>query len=37
VIEELEVELRRPRSRTDADVVALREHALRALGLDMRA
>jgi NitT/TauT family transport system ATP-binding protein len=37
VIEELEVELRRPRSRTDADVVALREHALRALGLGMRA
>jgi NitT/TauT family transport system ATP-binding protein len=37
VIEELEVELRRPRSRTDADVVALRERALRALGLGVRA
>jgi NitT/TauT family transport system ATP-binding protein len=37
VIEELEVDLRRPRSRTDADVVALRERALRALGLGVRA
>jgi len=35
--EELEVSLPRPRSRTDADVVALRERALRALGLGVRA
>jgi ABC-type nitrate/sulfonate/bicarbonate transport system ATPase subunit len=33
VIEELELDLPRPRSRTDEQVVALRERALRALGL----
>ena len=32
VVAELEIGLRRPRSRTDADVVALRERALTALG-----
>ena len=36
VIEELEVDLTRPRSRTDARVVALRERALGALGLGAR-
>ena len=37
VIEELEVDIPRPRSRTDPRVVALRERALRALGLGARA
>jgi ABC-type nitrate/sulfonate/bicarbonate transport system ATPase subunit len=37
VIDELEVELARPRSRTDARVVALRERALRVLGLGAHA
>jgi NitT/TauT family transport system ATP-binding protein len=37
VIEELEVNLRRPRARTDAEVGRLREHALRALGTGARA
>jgi ABC-type nitrate/sulfonate/bicarbonate transport system ATPase subunit len=37
VIEELEVDLPRPRARTDAEVVALRERALRALGLGVHA
>jgi NitT/TauT family transport system ATP-binding protein len=36
VIEELEVDIARPRSRTDSDVIALRERALRALGLGAR-
>jgi NitT/TauT family transport system ATP-binding protein len=36
VIDELEVTLARPRARTDAGVVALRERALRALGLGAR-
>jgi ABC-type nitrate/sulfonate/bicarbonate transport system ATPase subunit len=36
VIEELEAELPRPRSRTDPEVLALRERALRALGLGAR-
>jgi NitT/TauT family transport system ATP-binding protein len=34
VVATLEVPLPRPRHRTDADVVALRERALRALGAD---
>jgi ABC-type nitrate/sulfonate/bicarbonate transport system ATPase subunit len=37
VIEELEIAIPQPRSRTDARVVALRERALRALGLGARA
>jgi NitT/TauT family transport system ATP-binding protein len=37
VVEELEVDIPRPRARTDAGVVALRERALRALGLGVRA
>jgi ABC-type nitrate/sulfonate/bicarbonate transport system ATPase subunit len=36
VIEELEVEIARPRSRTDAQVIALRERALSALGVGCR-
>jgi ABC-type nitrate/sulfonate/bicarbonate transport system ATPase subunit len=36
VIEELEVEIDRPRSRTDPQVIALRERALIALGLGAR-
>jgi ABC-type nitrate/sulfonate/bicarbonate transport system ATPase subunit len=32
-VAELEIELPRPRRRTDRDVVALREQALRALGV----
>jgi ABC-type nitrate/sulfonate/bicarbonate transport system ATPase subunit len=32
-VAELEVALARPRHRTDADVVALRERALEALGI----
>jgi NitT/TauT family transport system ATP-binding protein len=37
VIEELELELPRPRSRTDPAVAALRERALAALGAGSRA
>jgi NitT/TauT family transport system ATP-binding protein len=37
VIEELEVDLSRPRTRTDPAVGVLRERALTALGLDVRA
>jgi NitT/TauT family transport system ATP-binding protein len=37
VVEELEVGIPRPRARADAGVVALRERALRALGLGVRA
>jgi NitT/TauT family transport system ATP-binding protein len=37
VIEELEVNLGRPRARTDAEVVLLRERALSALGMAARA
>jgi ABC-type nitrate/sulfonate/bicarbonate transport system ATPase subunit len=37
VIEELEIDLARPRARTDAEVIALRERALIALGLGVRA
>jgi ABC-type nitrate/sulfonate/bicarbonate transport system ATPase subunit len=37
VIEELEVEIPRPRGRLDAEVIALRERALRALGVGVRA
>jgi ABC-type nitrate/sulfonate/bicarbonate transport system ATPase subunit len=36
VIERLEVEITRPRARTDAEVVALREQALLALGMGRR-
>jgi NitT/TauT family transport system ATP-binding protein len=36
VIEELEVDIARPRARTDSEVIALRERALRALGLGAR-
>jgi len=36
VLAELDVAIRRPRSRTDPQVVELREHALRALGMDER-
>ena len=36
VIEELDIDLDRPRSRTDSDVVALRERALIALGAGAR-
>jgi NitT/TauT family transport system ATP-binding protein len=36
VIEEIEVDVQRPRSRTDAAVTALRERALAALGLGWR-
>jgi ABC-type nitrate/sulfonate/bicarbonate transport system ATPase subunit len=36
VIEELDVDIERPRSRTDGDVVALRERALIALGAGAR-
>ena len=36
VIEELEVPVARPRERGDSDVIALRERALFALGLDQR-
>jgi NitT/TauT family transport system ATP-binding protein len=36
VIDELEVDLQRPRARTDAGVVALRERALKALGVGVR-
>jgi sulfonate transport system ATP-binding protein len=35
-IAELEVDIPRPRARTDAEVVALRETALRALALGAR-
>jgi hypothetical protein len=34
VVAELEVKLERPRSRTDRDVVMLREQALLALGAE---
>jgi ABC-type nitrate/sulfonate/bicarbonate transport system ATPase subunit len=37
VIEELEVDLVRPRARTDAEISSLRERALRALGMAARA
>jgi ABC-type nitrate/sulfonate/bicarbonate transport system ATPase subunit len=37
VIEELEVDLNRPRARTDPEVGSLRERALRALGMAARA
>jgi NitT/TauT family transport system ATP-binding protein len=37
VVEELEVGIPRPRARTDAGVIALRERALRTLGLGVRA
>src|SRR4029077_10236091 len=37
VIEELQIDTPRPRSRTEGGVVALREQALRALGLGARA
>jgi ABC-type nitrate/sulfonate/bicarbonate transport system ATPase subunit len=33
VVAEIDVDVRRPRSRTDAAVIALRERALRALGM----
>jgi ABC-type nitrate/sulfonate/bicarbonate transport system ATPase subunit len=37
VLEELEIDIERPRSRTNPHVVALRERALGALGLEARA
>jgi hypothetical protein len=36
VIAQLEVSLERPRSRTDTEVIALREQALSALGMGAR-